>query len=90
MADSIEIGRYVDVQDERDPRGVWPAEILENVGGRLLLKYVCLQDAGPPFWEFYLAERVHPCSICETDVGRELGLRYALPSKQIFYHGFSQ
>ncbi|XP_054258625.1 scm-like with four MBT domains protein 1 isoform X2 [Macrosteles quadrilineatus] len=59
--DRIKSGMKVEVQDPADPYRMWVATIIENVGGRLLLRYdmpegVSLKD----FWLFYSSTRIYP------------------------------
>jgi len=47
---------YLEAQHDIDLDLVWPVKVIENVGGRLLLRYVSAGD----FWLFYLHHRLHP------------------------------
>ncbi|XP_023221648.1 scm-like with four MBT domains protein 1 [Centruroides sculpturatus] len=55
--EQIKQGMKVEIQEELDPNNVWIATIIENVGGRLLMRYdgVTSHD----FWLFYLSHRLH-------------------------------
>lgn len=63
-AHQMKIGMTVEVEDLHEPRTVWPAKVLRNVGGRLLLKYavpsnVHLKDEDGHEWFFCLSPRLH-------------------------------
>ncbi|CAG2054501.1 unnamed protein product [Timema podura] len=49
----------LEVQDKRDPNRLWVATILENVGGRLLLRYDTPDSSSPDFWLFYTSHRLY-------------------------------
>lgn len=57
--DLIKQGMKLEVQEKLNPTCVWIATVLENVGGRLLLRY---EGANPSddFWLFYLSYNLHP------------------------------
>jgi hypothetical protein len=77
--DQIKEGMYLEAQLDHDPNLVWLVKIIENVGGRLLLRYdsgeSSLSGSGSDFWLFYLHHRLHPigwasthdCSYCPPD-----------------------
>lgn len=80
----IEIGQFVDVQNEDDPRKLWPCEILENLGGRLLLKYANAKCSSKTFWSFYLSERIHPAGIInKCNYSLEAGWKYVPPDGKL-------
>ncbi|XP_039275928.1 scm-like with four MBT domains protein 2 [Nilaparvata lugens] len=57
--DRIKGGMKVEVQDEVHPYHVWVATVIENVGGRLLLRYDCPDKSNPgDFWLFYSSPRI--------------------------------
>lgn len=57
--DRIKEGMKVEVQDELHPYHVWIATVIENVGGRLLLRYDCPDKSNPgDFWLFYSSPRI--------------------------------
>jgi len=58
--DQIEEGMYLEIQFDLEPDLVWPVKVVENVGGRLLLRYEGHEAATNDFWLFYLHHRVHP------------------------------
>ncbi|CAH1784251.1 unnamed protein product [Owenia fusiformis] len=58
--DQIKQGMKLEAQHVLSPTTVWIVEVLENVGGRLLLRYECAQTASHDFWLFYLDLRLHP------------------------------
>jgi len=58
--DQIKEGMYLEAQDDTDRDLVWPVKVIENVGGRLLLRYVTAETAAGDFWLFYLHHRLHP------------------------------
>lgn len=60
--DLILEGSVLELQDLSDPFLYWPARVVQNVGGRLRLRYAgltdeqCTQDT----WIFYLDVRLRP------------------------------
>ena len=58
--DQIREGMRVEVQDVLRRNQLWLARIVENVGGRLYLRYEGLDNSAHDFWLFYLHERLHP------------------------------
>ena len=58
--DQIKLGQRLEVQHELAPRSVWIVRVLENVGGRLLLRYEGTDRAVHDFWLFYIHHRLHP------------------------------
>lgn len=59
-ADRIKQGMKVEVQDKMDPHQLWVATIIENVGGRLLLRYDTPDSSSPDFWLFHSSQRLFP------------------------------
>ena len=58
--DQIKEGMFLEAQHGIEPDLVWPVKVIENVGGRLLLRYVAADTAAGHFWLFYLHHRLHP------------------------------
>jgi len=58
--DQIKEGMFLEAQHDIDPDLVWPVKVIENVGGRLLLRYEAAETAAGDFWLFYLHHRLHP------------------------------
>ena len=60
--DQIIEGSVVELQDVSDPFLYWPAEIIQNVGGRLRLRYAGLSEEhrAQDTWLFYLDTRIRP------------------------------
>lgn len=58
-------GMKVEVQDEKNPHFLWIATIIENVGGRLLLRYDSPVSNSPNFWLYYTSPRLFPIGFCE-------------------------
>lgn len=57
--DLIKQGMKLEILQKLNPTHIWIATVLENVGGRLLLRYEGASSA-EDFWLFYLSYRVHP------------------------------
>lgn len=57
--DQIKEGMFLEVQLEEQLNHVWVVKVIENVGGRLLLRYEALDSASDDFWLFYLHHRLH-------------------------------
>ena len=49
----------LELQDELQPLRVWPVRVIENVGGRLLLRYEGVGSVAHDFWLFYRHHRLH-------------------------------
>jgi len=58
--DQIKEGMFLEAQHDIEPDLVWPVKVIENVGGRLLLRYEAAETAAGDFWLFYLHHRLHP------------------------------
>ncbi|GLH01333.1 Polycomb protein Sfmbt [Gryllus bimaculatus] len=56
--DRIKQGMKIEVQDKMDPYHLWFATIIENVGGRLLLRHDSPDSSSPDFWLFYNSPRL--------------------------------
>ena len=50
----------MELQSVCEPRCYWPARVLQNVGGRLRLRYAGLDDQSHDAWIFYLDTRLRP------------------------------
>lgn len=59
-ADRIKPGMKVEVQDPSNPYSLWIASIIENVGGRLLLRYDTPDSSAPEFWLYFTSPRIFP------------------------------
>ena len=78
--DFIPTGALLEVQEDLDPMKVWLVRILENVGGRLLLRYEGAQHADKDFWLFYLCPRLH-----QVGWASDSGMQYEVPQgKELF------
>ena len=75
--DFIKPGHWLEVQEEAIPVHVWPVRIIENVGGRLLLRYEGAKNASRDFWLFYLNIRLHELGWCKDN--EQDGYRYIAP-----------
>ncbi|XP_062374745.1 scm-like with four MBT domains protein 2 isoform X1 [Sardina pilchardus] len=58
--DLIEEGCVLELQSVCEPCSFWPARVLRNVGGRLRLRYIGLNDQSHDSWIFYLDTRLRP------------------------------
>lgn len=60
--DLIIEGSVLELQDVSDPSLYWPARVVQNVGGRLRLRYAGLSDEHriQDTWLFYLEVRLRP------------------------------
>ena len=65
-AQQMKTGMTLEVEDSHEPRTVWPATIVRNVGGRLLLKYILPtnmplvnEEQQQHEWLFCLSPRLH-------------------------------
>lgn len=63
--DRIKQGVKVEVQCTKDPYRLWIATIVENVGGRLLLRYDSPDSNTQDFWLFYSSPRIFPVGWAE-------------------------
>ena len=57
--DQIKVGMRIEIQLELSPNYAWLVKVIENVGGRLLLRYEGMETASRDFWLFYLNHRLH-------------------------------
>ncbi|XP_031833953.1 scm-like with four MBT domains protein 2 isoform X1 [Nomia melanderi] len=60
MTERIKQGMKVEVSDTLHPYKLWVATIIENVGGRLLLRYDTPGSSRKDFWMFCTSEHLHP------------------------------
>ncbi|XP_043254702.1 scm-like with four MBT domains protein 1 [Colletes gigas] len=60
MTERIKQGMKVEVSDTLHPYKLWVATIIENVGGRLLLRYDTPSSLNRDFWMFCTSEHLHP------------------------------
>lgn len=58
--DLIVVGCILEVRDDSEPSVYWAAQVQCNVGGRLCLGYVGLNDPAHYRWMFYLDNRLRP------------------------------
>uniref|UniRef100_A0A8C7SKF5 Scm like with four mbt domains 2 n=1 Tax=Oncorhynchus mykiss TaxID=8022 RepID=A0A8C7SKF5_ONCMY len=58
--DLIVEGSVIEVRDLTDPSLYWAARVAQNIGGRLRLRHVGLQDDAHDTWLFYLDVRLRP------------------------------
>ncbi|XP_056116427.1 scm-like with four MBT domains protein 2 isoform X1 [Rhinichthys klamathensis goyatoka] len=58
--DLIVVGCVLEVRDDSEPSVYWAAQVQCNVGGRLCLSYVGLNDPAHYRWMFYLDNRLRP------------------------------
>uniref|UniRef100_A0A8C7SNB0 Scm like with four mbt domains 2 n=1 Tax=Oncorhynchus mykiss TaxID=8022 RepID=A0A8C7SNB0_ONCMY len=58
--DLIVEGSVMEVRDLTDPYLYWAARVAQNIGGRLRLRHVGLQDDAHDTWLFYLDVRLRP------------------------------
>lgn len=60
--DLIVEGSVLELQDVSDPFLYWPVRVIQNVGGRLRLRYAGLADShqAQDTWLFYLDVRLRP------------------------------
>ncbi|KAL0962835.1 hypothetical protein UPYG_G00346130 [Umbra pygmaea] len=53
-------GSMMEVRDLTDPSLYWAVRVIQNIGGRLRLRYVGLHDDPHDIWLFYLNVRLRP------------------------------
>uniref|UniRef100_A0A1A7XG62 Scm-like with four mbt domains 2 n=1 Tax=Iconisemion striatum TaxID=60296 RepID=A0A1A7XG62_9TELE len=60
--DLIVEGSFLELQDVSDPFVYWPVRVIRNIGGRLLLRHVGLEEEHQTrdIWLFYLDVRLRP------------------------------
>uniref|UniRef100_A0A9L0SVW6 Scm like with four mbt domains 2 n=1 Tax=Equus caballus TaxID=9796 RepID=A0A9L0SVW6_HORSE len=66
--DLITLGSLIELQDSQNPFQYWIVSVIENVGGRLRLRYVGLEDTESyDQWLFYLDYRLRPVGWCQEN-----------------------
>ncbi|BFZ09138.1 hypothetical protein BsWGS_12177 [Bradybaena similaris] len=73
--DQIRESMKLEIQDELRPNHLWLVKIMENIGGRLCLRYEGIDGDSNDLWLFYLDERLHPIGWC-----KQAGYHYSPPS----------
>lgn len=64
--DLITVDSLIELQDSQNPFQYWIVSVIENVGGRLRLRYVGLEDTESyDQWLFYLDYRLRPVGWCQ-------------------------
>uniref|UniRef100_A0AAY4DZF6 SLED domain-containing protein n=1 Tax=Denticeps clupeoides TaxID=299321 RepID=A0AAY4DZF6_9TELE len=58
--DLIVKGCVLELQSDSEPDQYWPVQVLQNIGGRLCLRYAGLDDQSHNIWLFYLDTRLRP------------------------------
>lgn len=72
--DQLKQGMRLELQHPISPMDVWLVKIIENVGGRLYLRFEGADSASHDFWLFYLNHRLHPIGWTKAN-----GYRYKPP-----------
>uniref|UniRef100_A0A4W3J9F2 Scm like with four mbt domains 2 n=1 Tax=Callorhinchus milii TaxID=7868 RepID=A0A4W3J9F2_CALMI len=57
----------IELQDLKNPFRYWIVRVIENVGGRLCLRYEGLNDGKHDQWLFYLDYRLRPVGWCQEN-----------------------
>ncbi|XP_076428934.1 scm-like with four MBT domains protein 2 isoform X1 [Peromyscus maniculatus bairdii] len=66
--DLITVDSLLELQDSQNPFQYWIVSVIENVGGRLRLRYVGLEDTESyDQWLFYLDYRLRPVGWCQEN-----------------------
>ncbi|XP_053112686.1 scm-like with four MBT domains protein 2 isoform X2 [Hemicordylus capensis] len=66
--DLITVDSLIELQDSQNPFQYWIVSVLENVGGRLRLRYVGLEETESyDQWLFYLDYRLRPVGWCQEN-----------------------
>nr|XP_033815199.1 scm-like with four MBT domains protein 2 isoform X1 [Geotrypetes seraphini]XP_033815200.1 scm-like with four MBT domains protein 2 isoform X1 [Geotrypetes seraphini] len=66
--DLITVDSLIELQDFQNPFRYWVVSVIENVGGRLRLRYVGLEEAESyDQWLFYLDCRLRPVGWCQEN-----------------------
>ncbi|XP_077295984.1 scm-like with four MBT domains protein 2 [Arctopsyche grandis] len=73
--DKIKCGMKVEIQNERYPYKYWIATVIENIGGRLLLRYDAPTNTVNDFWLFYTSPRLRCVGFCVSN-GAPYQLQY--------------
>ncbi|XP_029403515.1 scm-like with four MBT domains protein 2 isoform X2 [Mus pahari] len=66
--DLITVDSLIELQDSQNPFQYWAVSVIENVGGRLRLRYVGLENTESyDRWLFYLDYRLRPIGWCQEN-----------------------
>lgn len=66
--DLITVDSLIELQDSQNPFQYWIVSVVENVGGRLRLRYVGLEETESyDQWLFYLDCRLRPVGWCQEN-----------------------
>ncbi|XP_072003528.1 scm-like with four MBT domains protein 2 isoform X2 [Engystomops pustulosus] len=66
--DLITVDSLIELQDSQNPFQYWIVSVIENVGGRLRLRYVGLEESDAcDQWLFYLDCRLRPVGWCQEN-----------------------
>nr|XP_044990838.1 scm-like with four MBT domains protein 2 isoform X5 [Jaculus jaculus] len=66
--DLITVDSLIELQDSQNPFQYWIVSVVDNVGGRLRLRYVGLEDTDSyDQWLFYLDYRLRPVGWCQEN-----------------------
>ncbi|XP_066448197.1 scm-like with four MBT domains protein 2 isoform X1 [Eleutherodactylus coqui] len=66
--DLITVDSLIELQDSQNPFQYWIVSVVENVGGRLRLRYVGLEESDScDLWLFYLDCRLRPVGWCQEN-----------------------
>ncbi|MEE6481646.1 hypothetical protein FKM82_012926 [Ascaphus truei] len=66
--DLITVDSLIELQDAQNPFQYWIVSVIENVGGRLRLRYVGLEESEScDQWLFYLDYRLRPVGWCQEN-----------------------
>lgn len=66
--DLISVDSLIELQDSQNPFQYWIVRVIENVGGRLRLRYVGLEHTESyDRWLFYLDYRLRPIGWCQEN-----------------------
>ncbi|XP_060101957.1 scm-like with four MBT domains protein 2 [Heteronotia binoei] len=69
--DLITVDSLIELQDSQNPFQYWIVSVLENVGGRLRLRYVGVEETESyDQWLFYLDYRLRPVGWCQENAYR--------------------
>ncbi|XP_063782885.1 scm-like with four MBT domains protein 2 isoform X2 [Pseudophryne corroboree] len=66
--DLITVNSLIELQDSQNPFQYWIVSVIENIGGRLQLRYVGLEESDScDQWLFYLDCRLRPVGWCQEN-----------------------
>ncbi|XP_066561192.1 scm-like with four MBT domains protein 2 isoform X1 [Amia ocellicauda] len=65
--DLVMAGSLLELQDRHDPFQHWIVRVIENIGGRLQLRYIGMDCDTHDLWLFYLDFRLRPIGWCEEN-----------------------